>query len=80
MGNYVEELFGVFQDEKLHESFVNAEIQNVRIAMEQKSVEIDVFFPVLVTYKTIEKAQEYLKKALDVFSVSVFPKMPAECF
>ena len=80
MGNYFEELFGVFQDEKLHESFVNAEIQNVRIAMEQKSVEIDAFFPVLVTYKTIEKAQEYLKKALDVFSVSVFPKMPAECF
>ena len=34
MGNYFEELFGVLQDEKLHESFVNAEIQNVRIAME----------------------------------------------
>lgn len=80
MSNRFEELFGIFPDERLHEAFENAQIQNVRIAMEKKSIEIDAFFPVLVTYKITDKAEEYLRNLLNVSSVTIEPKMPSECF
>ncbi len=80
MSNRFEELFGTFFDEHLHESFEDAQIHNIRIAMEKKSIEIDAFFPRIVTYNVIEKAQNYLKESLNVFSVSIFAKMPAEVF
>ena len=80
MNNRFEELFGTFQDERLHEVFQNAQIENVRISMEKKSIEIDAFFPVIVTYKILLKAEEILRDRLSVNSVTVFPKMPAEIF
>ncbi len=80
MSNRFEELFGTFPDEELHEAFMGAEIKNVRIAMEKKSIEIDAFFPVLVTYKTIEKAESYLREILNVSSVTLNAEMPGEIF
>ena len=80
MSNRFEELFGVFPDDKLHEAFENAQIKNVRIAMEKKSIEIDVFFPVLVTYRITEKAEEYLRESLSVSSVSISEVFSEEYF
>ena len=80
MNNRFEELFGTFHDEKLHEVFQDAQIENVRISMEKKSIEIDAFFPVIATYKILFKAEEILRENLSVSSVTVFPRMPAEIF
>ncbi len=80
MSNRFEELFGTFPDERLHEVFENATIENVRIAMEKKSIEIDAFFPLLVNYRVLNKAEEYLREILSVSSVTIEPKMPSQCF
>ena len=80
MNNRFEELFGTFHDEKLHEVFQDAQIENVRISMEKKSIEIDAFFPVIVTYEILQKAESVLRENLSVNGVTLFPKMPAEVF
>ena len=56
MSNKFKELFGAFGDETLDEVFSEAEILNVRITMETKTVEIDVMFPCLITKKLNDKA------------------------
>ena len=80
MNNRFEELFGVFSEESLHEIFRDAQIQNVRISMEKKSIEIDAFFPVIVTYRIIQKAENLLRENLSVNSVVIYPQMPSEIF
>ena len=80
MNNRFEELFGAFQDEKLHEVFQDAQIENVRISMEKKSIEIDAFFPVIATYKILQKAESLLRENLCVNSVTLFPRMSADIF
>lgn len=80
MSNRFEELFGIFSDEGLHEIFQNAQVQNVRIAMEKKSIEIDAFFPVIVTYNFLQKAETTIRENLFVNSVTIFPTMPSEVF
>ena len=80
MNNGFEQLFGAFSEEALHEAFKGCEIENVRIAMERKSIEIDAFFPLVVNYKIIEGAENTLKEKLTVNSVTIFPRMPAESF
>ncbi len=80
MNNAFEQLFGEFYNEKLHESFKLCQIENIRIALEKKSIEIDAFFPLTVTYKIIEEAENTLRENLCVNSVTIFPKMPSESF
>ncbi len=80
MSNYFENLFGVFENEKLHEAFCECEIENVKISMEKKSVEIDALFPRSVTYRYIEEAQRILCDKLLVNSVKIESHMPSECF
>lgn len=80
MNNSFEKLFGTFSDGVLHEAFKGCEIENVRISMENKSIEIDAFFPLVVNYKIIEAAESHLREKLIVNSVTIFPKMPSESF
>lgn len=80
MNNSFEQLFGVFADETLHEAFKGCQIENVRISMEQKSIEIDAFFPLAVNYRIIESAENTLREKLIVNLVTIFPKMPSESF
>ncbi|MBQ6601675.1 MAG: PolC-type DNA polymerase III [Clostridia bacterium] len=80
MNNSFEQLFGAFSEEALHEAFKGCEIENVRISMEKKSIEIDAFFPLVVNYKIIEGAENKLKEKLLVNSVTIFPRMPSESF
>ena len=80
MNNSFEQLFGAFSEEALHEAFKGCEIENVRIGMEKKSIEIDAFFPLVVNYKIIEGAENALREKLCVNMVTIFPKMPSELF
>ncbi len=80
MSNKFESLFGAFENEKLHEAFNDCEIENVRISMEKKSVEIDALFPRLVTYRYIAEAQGVLCRSLMVNTVKIESRMPSECF
>ncbi len=80
MSNNFESLFGVFENEKLHEAFDECKIENVRISMENKSVEIDALFPRLVTRRYITEAQKVLAEKLLVGSVKIESHMPPECF
>ena len=61
MSNRFTDLFGGFENEKLQEAFADCEIRNVKISMEKKSIFIDAFFPKLVTFNYIARAEEYLK-------------------
>ncbi len=80
MSNNFESLFGVFENEKLHEAFCDCEIENVRISMEKKSVEIDALFPHMVTHRYIAEAQRVLCQKLLVNGVRIESHMPSECF
>ena len=80
MNNSFEQLFGAFSEEALHQAFKDCEIENVRISMGKKSIEIDAFFPLVVNYKIIEGAENALREKLLVNSVTIFPRMPAESF
>ncbi len=80
MSNRFNELFGSFGDEKLDEAFSQCTIENVRISLEQKSIEIDAAFSDIVTKKLTEKAENKLAAALSVQSVKIFAFMPSECF
>lgn len=80
MNNSFEQLFGTFSDGVLHEAFKDCQIENVRIRMEKKSIEIDAFFPLCVNYKIIEAVENNLREKLLVSSVTLFPKMPPESF
>lgn len=80
MSSRFEELFGAFDSSELKEAFSESEIQNVAISMEKKHIEINVFFPRLVTDKILNKAEGLLCGRLGVVSVHIEPQMPAECF
>ena len=80
MSNKFIELFGDFSDEKLSEVFSQAEILNVRITMETKTVEIDAEFPCLITKKLNDKADYELARMLQVEAVKINSFMPAEIF
>ena len=80
MNNGFEKLFGAFSQEALNEAFHGCQIENIRISMEKKSIEIDAFFPLVVNYKIVEGAENALREKLLVNSVTIFPKMPAENF
>lgn len=80
MSNKFKDLFGSFSDEKLDEAFSGCEIQNVRISMESKEIEIDAFFPYIITKKLTDKAEEKLTSALGVENVKLFSFMPSEAF
>ena len=71
MNNKFKELFGGFADETLDEVFSDAEILNVRITMETKTVEIDVLFPCLITKKLNDKADYELARTLGVEAVKI---------
>ena len=64
MSNRFTDLFGGFENERLQEAFADCEIKNVKISMEKKSIVIDAFFPRLVTFNYIAKAEEILKSKL----------------
>ena len=80
MSNKFKELFGAFGDETLDEVFSEAEILNVRITMETKTVEIDVMFPCLITKKLNDKADYELARNLQVEAVKINSFMPPEIF
>ena len=80
MNNGFEKLFGAFSQEALNEAFHGCQIENIRISMEKKSIEIDAFFPLVVNYKIIEGAENALREKLLVNTVTIFPKMPSEKF
>ncbi len=80
MNSVFEELFGPFTSQELSERFAECKIENVSISMEKRQVEIEAFFPSLVTDKVLEEAQSQLKSRLGVSSVIIKPRMPAECF
>ncbi|MBQ4267217.1 MAG: hypothetical protein IJB93_03400, partial [Clostridia bacterium] len=80
MSNKFTELFGEFSDEKLSEVFSDAELLNVRITMETKTVEIDAMFPCLITKKLNDKANYELAGMLQVESVKINSFMPSEIF
>ena len=80
MSNKFKELFGDFSDEALNEVFSEAEILNVRITMETKTVEIDVMFPCLITKKLNDKADYELARSLQVEAVKINSFMPCEIF
>ncbi len=80
MSSRFEELFGPFSSERAREAFLLCEIENVAISMEKKAVEITAFFPDIVTYKVIDEAEKELKAKLQVNSVHIRTKMPAERF
>ena len=80
MSNRFTDLFGGFENEKLQSAFADCEIRNVKISMEKKSIFIDAFFPLLVTFNYIAKAEEILKEKLMVNEVKIESQMPSECF
>ena len=70
MNNSFEQLFGAFTDGALYEAFKGCQIENVRIAMEKKSIEIDAFFPLTVNYKIIEAAEKFFVNGMSYNSTN----------
>ncbi len=80
MSNKFYDLFGVFGDAVLDDAFAGSEIQNVKIVMDEKKIQIEIFFPYIIKKKILDSAAERLAVMLKVEKVSFEPTMPSEVF
>ncbi|MGN0486139.1 MAG: PolC-type DNA polymerase III [Acutalibacteraceae bacterium] len=80
MNNNFEQLFGVFEDQGLHEVFSECEIRNVTVSPSHRNVTVDAFFPRLVTQSAVDSAEALLTQSLGGVPVVIEPHMPPECF